>query len=483
MAFVSTRSTSKYFCTSFRALAVSRSGVVARRTPVVLTSPCHAQHNDPSFSASGVVTSGPRAALSSLPLAAARSSSSQQQFPLSRRSPASCVNGSVGASAHHAQQATSFPPGFFRGSTRALSSSSGVSSAVAGSSSSSAGDKIDFTDTRTAYAALPTSALARALAIFALCGVKPLVTHSDALVRAARRSLGDAAVAAMMRPTFFAHFCAGEDGESIKPTIARLQRSGIGGILDYAAEADLASSPTATGAFNAAAAAAANSADSTSAAGVNTPAAANTASAMADVSEKGHPRYSKSVEASCDHHEQLFLKCITAVRDSYDSANTSHNHDAAAKVAAKGSEAGFSAIKLTALADPVLLERGTTLVNAFRAVFPAPAFPSAAPAPATGVDLSATAPLRLTAEPLAAFLAATFPALPAPDRAATAARLLASAEDPTAGVSAKDWALGFSLSQIQMLARHAAAGTGLAAVLLPPGTSSNISPIYARVSI
>ena len=42
-----------------------------------------------------------------------------------------------------------------------------------------------------------------------------------------------------MRRTFFRHFCAGEDAESIKPVIHELERNGIGAILDYAAEADL----------------------------------------------------------------------------------------------------------------------------------------------------------------------------------------------------------------------------------------------------
>ena len=42
-----------------------------------------------------------------------------------------------------------------------------------------------------------------------------------------------------IKKTFFAHFCAGEDSESIKPAMDRLKRLGIGGVLDYAAEADV----------------------------------------------------------------------------------------------------------------------------------------------------------------------------------------------------------------------------------------------------
>ena len=43
----------------------------------------------------------------------------------------------------------------------------------------------------------------------------------------------------LLKSTFFAHFCAGEDEERIAPRIKALQSAGVGSILDYAAEADL----------------------------------------------------------------------------------------------------------------------------------------------------------------------------------------------------------------------------------------------------
>ena len=39
--------------------------------------------------------------------------------------------------------------------------------------------------------------------------------------------------------TFFAHFCAGETAEQVGRRAGELQKVGIGGILDYAAEVDL----------------------------------------------------------------------------------------------------------------------------------------------------------------------------------------------------------------------------------------------------
>jgi hypothetical protein len=42
-----------------------------------------------------------------------------------------------------------------------------------------------------------------------------------------------------MKATFYGHFVAGEDREAIKPTIARLNKYGVGAILDYSVEEDL----------------------------------------------------------------------------------------------------------------------------------------------------------------------------------------------------------------------------------------------------
>jgi len=43
----------------------------------------------------------------------------------------------------------------------------------------------------------------------------------------------------LVGPTFFAHFCAGDSVTALQPTVEYFRRHGIGGILDYAAEADV----------------------------------------------------------------------------------------------------------------------------------------------------------------------------------------------------------------------------------------------------
>uniref|UniRef100_H3G771 Proline dehydrogenase n=1 Tax=Phytophthora ramorum TaxID=164328 RepID=H3G771_PHYRM len=44
---------------------------------------------------------------------------------------------------------------------------------------------------------------------------------------------------ALLRSTFFGHFCAGQDVNEIRPVIQKLESAGIGAILDFAAEADV----------------------------------------------------------------------------------------------------------------------------------------------------------------------------------------------------------------------------------------------------
>ena len=72
-----------------------------------------------------------------------------------------------------------------------------------------------------------------------------LVAHSDSIVKGLTKVFGktllvriaigwlrrDGAQAVVLKPTFFGHFCAGEDEATIRPTVEYLRCHGVGSIL------------------------------------------------------------------------------------------------------------------------------------------------------------------------------------------------------------------------------------------------------------
>ena len=99
---------------------------------------------------------------------------------------------------------------------------------------------LEVDNAQLAYASKTTPELFRAWLVLAICNVNIIVRNSRKLVDTSRAVLGDTITGALLKATFFGHFCAGEDSESIKPTLNMLAQYGVGGILDYAAEADIA---------------------------------------------------------------------------------------------------------------------------------------------------------------------------------------------------------------------------------------------------
>jgi proline dehydrogenase len=126
------------------------------------------------------------------------------------------------------------------------------------------------------------------------------------------RILGNSITHASLRYSFFNHFCAGEDGNEIVPKMKELTQYGVGGILDYAAEAKEEDTPN--------------------------------VEPMPDSSVVGAPRSSRHYdyqgEAVCDANADIFLDAVRAVK------NSTPN--------------GFAAIKLSGLGNPQLLERMST---------------------------------------------------------------------------------------------------------------------------
>jgi proline dehydrogenase len=165
---------------------------------------------------------------------------------------------------------------------------------------------LEFDNAQAAFAAHSSLSIMRSLAVFSLCSIKPMVKYADTILRRLKMVFGKTFINAIIKRTFFLHFCAGESGDDIKPTLHYLYKNGIGGILDYAAEDDVQSE----------------------------------GGPVSREPENEHiiaRTFDYESEAKCDRHMETFMKSIRA--------------------AAASEGQGFAAVKVTALGQPKLLER------------------------------------------------------------------------------------------------------------------------------
>ena len=165
----------------------------------------------------------------------------------------------------------------------------------------------DFMNHKDAYGHKSMSSLIRSLLVFRMCTLKSIVNRADELLSLSRRVLGATLTESIVRQTFFAQFCGGESEDDIVPTIRFLEKNHVGGILDYAAEADLAEEEE------------------------------ESRSDIVNVARE----YDYVSEKECDANLEIFLNAVNAVH------NATPN--------------GFAAIKVTALGNPKLLKRVSTL--------------------------------------------------------------------------------------------------------------------------
>ena len=105
---------------------------------------------------------------------------------------------------------------------------------------------LNFTDPAMSFTTKTNFELIRSIAVFTVCQIRSLVTRSDKILKFSYRLFGPTVTNGVLRFSFFNHFCAGEDERGIKPKVDYLHKNGIGSILDYAAEADIASPETDT---------------------------------------------------------------------------------------------------------------------------------------------------------------------------------------------------------------------------------------------
>jgi proline dehydrogenase len=184
---------------------------------------------------------------------------------------------------------------------------------------SSGSSVINFNDSKVCFQSKSATQLLRGLLVFQTCKIKPLVSHSEKLLKTSYKVFGSTITNSLLKATFFGHFCAGEDPETIRPTVKYLEQNGIGSILDYAAEADVEEK-------------------------------GESASTKADTKTKNQARvYDYKTEQDCDTHKATFEQCIKAV--------------------AKVSPTGFAAIKITALGNPELLKNASVALTELTRLF------------------------------------------------------------------------------------------------------------------
>mmetsp|Transcript_38546 Transcript_38546/g.84604 ORF Transcript_38546/g.84604 Transcript_38546/m.84604 type:complete len:606 (-) Transcript_38546:79-1896(-) len=182
--------------------------------------------------------------------------------------------------------------------------------------SSTSAVSLNFESPISAHGDKTTTELLRAILVYTLCQIQPLVDHAGSLINASRNVFGNKITDTVLRHTFFMQFCAGEDTESIRPRIESMQKANVGAILDYAAENE--------------------GEDSAEGPSIVTQPPYNQPART----------YEYKSENDCDRHVETFLSCIRSVRDV--------------------TPDGFAALKVTALGNPFLLERLSTAITESR---------------------------------------------------------------------------------------------------------------------
>mmetsp|Transcript_24232 Transcript_24232/g.38005 ORF Transcript_24232/g.38005 Transcript_24232/m.38005 type:complete len:576 (+) Transcript_24232:49-1776(+) len=180
-----------------------------------------------------------------------------------------------------------------------------------------------FSDAQSAHVSKSTLELLIAIGVFSSCRLPFLIRNAEYFLDLSYKVLGPSITNAVMKHTFFRHFCAGEDRHDMKPVIEMLRRNNIGPILDYAAENDNADSSEAV----------------TDLHGIFSQPPFNQPARV----------YDYKSEEECDRHVSIFQECIHSVHDV--------------------SSVGFAALKVTALGNPELLERMSTMIVEVKNLF------------------------------------------------------------------------------------------------------------------
>ncbi|XP_018652488.1 putative proline oxidase [Schistosoma mansoni] len=205
-----------------------------------------------------------------------------------------------------------------------------------------------FRDSKLAHAAKSNSEVIRALLVFKICSFPTLVKHNKKLMDVSRKIFGKSLFRLIMKMTFYGHFVAGENEASIQPLIMRLKKYGVKSILDYSVEKDIQEDE------------AVQIVKKSLSEVLQTPEKRPEAATkqyqisirFADRTKQvvGARSYFYKSEYQCDRNMETFMKCI----------------DVSSKY---GEDRGFTAIKLTALGRPQLLQQMSDFLVQMKRLF------------------------------------------------------------------------------------------------------------------
>lgn len=208
---------------------------------------------------------------------------------------------------------------------------------------------VSFSNVEDAYKSKSNTELMRSLLVFKICGINSIVDNSMLLTRLSAKVLGQTLFKKFMKMSFYGHFVAGEDHNEIKVVTSKLQKYGVGAILDYAVEEDVSEEK-------------AVKLELESCTPHDNPEHIDMKQKDKEKRYQAHHEFAdrrKKVvsartyfyegEAQCDENLNIFLKCI----------------DAASETA----EDGFAAVKLTALGRPQFLLQFSEVLMKARELF------------------------------------------------------------------------------------------------------------------
>ena len=101
---------------------------------------------------------------------------------------------------------------------------------------------VDFFNHEIAYKQKSNFELRRYKAILYLCRSEFIVSIAPELIKWCYRMLGESITNAMIRPTFYNHFCGGETEEEVGLKVRELEKGGLRVVIDFACECELDSS-------------------------------------------------------------------------------------------------------------------------------------------------------------------------------------------------------------------------------------------------